>query len=336
MSISSLIVNKMNTEIILQETYKKLGIEVGQGERAFWNMEYRAGEGGVYGGRACTGFPNITRNLIVREDGRPKPELPAATRLWGCPASWSSKASSGAGRADLVVPKNIFIRQYGLTSFLNYDPEIPEQRDLLREMFELAFTQPHSEDLNFFFNVRKRKLDPNDSDCDVVMSVDYLHLWVMEKGKMHKQDSDFHADASAPSDADVRRDATEIARKYKEVEIIPPTHPEAFAPLHTKVDYVAQDKSGDSRIKLSASPLFIEQIVGTLGVANRIIREYNKDPLTSCLIERGVRIMVRQDSEWVGVANAPQQSAMCFANRDWSVHILGGGRLSSLSVSVNR
>lgn len=274
MSISSLIVNKMNTEIILQETYKKLGIEVGQGERAFWNMEYRAGEGGVYGGRACTGFPNITRNLIVREDGR----------------------------ADLVVPKNIFISKHGLTSFLKYDPEISEQRDLLREMFEAAFAQTHSENLIFFFNVRKRKLVPNDSDCDVVMTVDYLHLWVMEKEKMHKQDSDFHQDA-ASADSDNRVTAVrETLRDFPAV-LVPADDPCSFAPIHVKIE---TSYSSD-----------VEQIVSGLFVCSGILKKWSVDPQLSLCLQRGVRLMIRREEKW-------------------RVHILGGGKLSSLSITVNR
>lgn len=265
----------------IEEFYENLGIPLEPGEKAFWNYQYKSKDEvpGLYKGNICTGFPNISRASIVKGED---------------------------SKADLIVPNNYFLKQHKLISFLKFDPENEEQLELLRDMIRTALNNFDSDDLIMFINVLKEKVSPNDKNHCTVMSVAYLHLWVIEKSKMYNNDETFHQDAN-PDDnplftekeiIGLKDTISRIIGNYEGCYILENNDPKCFAPIHIKVEGGGdseQEKNVDSLIKIS-----------------RIVKDFDKNLYTKKILDKGFRIMIRKD-------------------KDWSSNILAGGRLSTIS-----
>lgn len=267
----------MNLKESIYETYDRLGIKVGKGEEAFWMMENKSVNEihDLYKDKYCTGFPNITRSLIV---------------------------SGENSKADLIVPKNIFIKNYDIASFLKIDPENKDHRELLVNMIDTTFKNSNPDDLIMFFNVLRNKIIPTNTDCFVIMTVSYLHLWVMEKSKMYVQNTDFHKDSIANVHAPVFLEEefskiTDIVKDFGCV-ILNNTDETSFAPIHIRVE--------------SAGKSEIDQIVNSLLTVSKIIKKIDSDEMTKKFVDKGFRVMIRKE-------------------REWTVNILGEGKLSKLT-----
>ncbi len=262
----------------IEEVYQRLKIPLGNGERAFWESQYKSTKDvpGLYKGKHCTGFPNINKALIV--DGE-------------------------NSKADLIVPNNDFIEEYGITSFLHINCGSAKHGRLLSDMIETAIKNSKPNDLIMFFNALRNKVSPQNNEVCVIMSISYLHLWVIEKSKMHNKDGDFHENAFVKngfkifSDEEfdnIKHGIENIIKKNDNCKFLEDKNELCFAPIHIQI-------SSDNKNE-------IEQIVNSLLVSSKLIKEIDKNQVTRKFIDNGFRIMIRKDGKW-------------------TVNILGGGKL---------
>lgn len=266
----------------IEKIYEKLGIPLGNGERVFWSSEYKTEKEipDIYKGEFCTAFPDINKKNIVKDSD---------------------------SKADLVVPNNLFIRKHGITSFLKFDPDNEEQKKLLIDMIKTILKNSNPNDSILFFNVLKEKVSRDDKDHCMIMTISYLHLWVVEKSKMFNTDKVFHKDSQVNKNYElftekeiecIKNYIPKIIKGLDDCSIIENTNSECFAPIHIKI--VGKGKTD------------LEKIVDSLIKTSRIIKEIEKNFEVKKFIDRGFRIMVRKNGEW-------------------SSNILGGGRLSTIS-----
>ncbi len=264
----------------IEDFYENLGISLGPAEKAFWDYQYKNKEvPGLYKGNICTGFPNINRPSIVKGE---------------------------ESKADLIVPNNYFLKQHKLVSFLKFDPENEEQLELLRDMIRTTLNNLDSNDLIMFINVLRDKISPSDKNHCVVMSVAYLHLWVVETSKMYKDDETFHQDAKPDENLlftqkeiiGLKDTISRIIGGYEGCYILENSDPKCFAPIHIKVEAEGNSEQ--------------EEIVDSLIKISKIIKDFDKNLYTKKILDKGFRIMIRKE-------------------RDWSSNILTGGRLSTIS-----
>lgn len=266
----------------IESVYEKLGIPVGVGERVFWNYEYKNGGDvpGLYKGKFCTGFPDINKKNIVKDEN---------------------------SQADVIVPNNYFIRKYSITFFSKFNLENEGQKNLLTDMIETALKHSNPNDVIMFFNVLRRKVTRDDTDHCMIMTVSYLHLWVVQKSEMYNTDEVFHKNAMIDKESklfsekeviDIKKQISKIIQKFDKSLIVENTSPKCFAPIHIQVFGKGENDE--------------EKIVDSLVKVSKIIKEIDANPLTRKFVDKGFRIMIRKDD-------------------DWSSNILGGGRLSTIS-----
>jgi hypothetical protein len=265
----------------MEEFYEVLGIKPGPGEKAFWNYQYKNKEDvpGLFKGNICTGFSDINKELIVKDKD---------------------------AKAYQVVPNNYFLKQHKLVSFLKFDPENEEQVELLRDMIRTTLKNFNSDDLIMFFNVLKEKNTPSDKNHCMVMSVSYLHLWVIEKSRMYNDDKFFHQDANPDENPlftekeikGLKDTISEIIRNYGGCSILENSNSKCFAPIHIKIKVNGNNEQ--------------EEILDTVIKTSKIIKDLDKNLYTKKIIDKGFRIMIRK-------------------NGNWSSNILTGGKLSTIS-----
>jgi len=266
----------------IEKTYEKLGIPVGDGERAFWNYEYKNEKDvpGLYKGKFCTGFPDINKKNIVKGE---------------------------SSQADCIVPNNYFIRKHGITFFSKFNLKSEEQKNLLTDMVEMALNHSNPDDVIMFFNVLRRKVTRGDKDHCMIMTVSYLHLWVVQKSKMRNTDEIFHQNMiidkksklfSEKEVIEIKKHISKMIQRFDNSLILENINSKCFAPIHIQV--FGKGKND------------VEKIVDSLVKTSKIIKEIDANPLSRKFIDKGFRIMIRKDDEW-------------------SSNILGGGKLSTIS-----
>jgi len=251
----------------MEELYENLGINLGPGEKAFWNYQYKSKEDvpGLYKGNICTGFPNINKSSIVK---------------------------GADSKADLIVPNNYFLKEHKLTSFLRFDHENEEQVELLRDMIRTALKNSNLNDLIMFFNVLKQKVSPGDKNHCVVMSVAYLHLWAIEKSKMYNDDETFHQDTDPEENniftekeiSGLKDTISSTIGNYEGCSVLENSDPKCFAPIHIKIKGNGNNEQ--------------EKIVDSLIKTSNIVKDLDKNLYTKKIIDKGFRMMIRKDGNW--------------------------------------
>ncbi len=203
--------------------------------------------------------------------------------------------------ADLVLPKREALATHKLFSFLALNENNTEHQAVLTSMLELAVNKNGSTNNTLFFNVRRKKNSPADTDSwFTIMSVAYLHLWSVQTNAMRRSDADFMADGLLPNELtvgpEVLKSITDtISKTFAGVSAETlTTH--AYAPL-------------DIRLSCESTTPFIHLFLA----ARIVLRLFETDENLSPALERGVRLMARLQKD------------------TWQLHVITGTRLQAIT-----